>query len=948
MADIASLGIRVTTDGVQQAADSLDKMAASGERAAAAAPKVAKSASDAAKAFDKEADSLAALISKMDPAARKLDDIASAQARLNALQKNGGISSAGFSELQSALDAAKKKIEGTSDSVHSFTLNNANARRELGLLAKDIATGNWGRFQQSFATLAGQSGALGAVFSATGLAIAALAAPLALITVGAIKGYTEVDKLRSSLIATDDAAGNSASALDHMASSVGEATGKWGDARRAVELFTASGKVSGAGISGLAKEAVDMATVTGESIDKTVAKIIELGEKPAETIAKLNETYHVLTAAQYAHIAALEEEGRVSDAARLANATLSDEMAKRAKEVEDNSGWIVKSAHAVRDAWDEAWDAIKHVGKPDSLTDQVNEVQGKIDALMHPQPKTDRQGNLVQSNASGADASDPRVVALQNQLADLRKKQFDSGLADVNSSLSDQADADSIASQQRLGKFATPQQKLDDTLKKANIDRLRALTGVVDPNDRARIQDEYNEQVRQAKDAYNATLKKRDGGANNADESAQSNAFKANLASIVDAYKNGQAQLDAARKAGTLSDEDYYKQANDLLWKNEGDQVTAIQAEINRLQTRKAIGAERIRLDGQINQLEAQAAKVEADAVSKSDVLATQEKAGYEKRQQAIDAYTQSLDKANQAIRRQVDAEVARVGMGEKEYERQQAINKAYQDQADKEQELALKLQAGSRGETGGIDQRQYDADVAALQAATDKRVQILQDGYAQMDAAQSDWMNGAKKAFANYADNASNIAGQVQGVFTDAFNGLADAFATFATTGKANFKDLATSIIADLIRIETRIAISKALQSMFGGGQMTDGQQSQLASGASDFIDSVIASAKGNVFTSPALSAYSGTVVDKPTMFAFAKGAGLMGEAGPEAILPLTRGPDGKLGVTASSQSSGSKSGPVSINQNIIVQGRMDRRTSQQIATQSAREQRMAQSRNG
>ncbi|CSF06653.1 tail length tape measure protein [Shigella sonnei] len=45
-------------------------------------------------------------------------------------------------------------------------------------------------------------------------------------------------------------------------------------------------------------------------------------------------------------------------------------------------------------------------------------------------------------------------------------------------------------------------------------------------------------------------------------------------------------------------------------------------------------------------------------------------------------------------------------------------------------------------------------------------------------------------------------------------------------------------------------------------------------------------------------LSRYSGTVVNRPTFFAFAKGAGVMGEAGPEAILPLRRGADGKLGV--------------------------------------------------
>lgn len=59
-------------------------------------------------------------------------------------------------------------------------------------------------------------------------------------------------------------------------------------------------------------------------------------------------------------------------------------------------------------------------------------------------------------------------------------------------------------------------------------------------------------------------------------------------------------------------------------------------------------------------------------------------------------------------------------------------------------------------------------------------------------------------------------------------------------------------------------------------------------------------ANAKGGVYDSPSLSAYSGRVVSSPTMFAFARGAGVMGEAGPEAILPLKRGADGKLGVTS------------------------------------------------
>lgn len=60
----------------------------------------------------------------------------------------------------------------------------------------------------------------------------------------------------------------------------------------------------------------------------------------------------------------------------------------------------------------------------------------------------------------------------------------------------------------------------------------------------------------------------------------------------------------------------------------------------------------------------------------------------------------------------------------------------------------------------------------------------------------------------------------------------------------------------------------------------------------------SAIFNAKGNVFASPALSAYSNQIVDRPTLFAFAKGAGIMGEAGAEAIIPLTRTASGDLGV--------------------------------------------------
>ncbi|MGE8441829.1 MAG: phage tail tape measure protein, partial [Comamonas testosteroni] len=75
----------------------------------------------------------------------------------------------------------------------------------------------------------------------------------------------------------------------------------------------------------------------------------------------------------------------------------------------------------------------------------------------------------------------------------------------------------------------------------------------------------------------------------------------------------------------------------------------------------------------------------------------------------------------------------------------------------------------------------------------------------------------------------------------------------------------------------------------------------SATGSGVMSALQDLGVFAKGDVFTnSPSLSQYSNQIHSTPKLFAFAKGAGVFGEAGPEAIMPLTRGPDGNLGVRA------------------------------------------------
>jgi hypothetical protein len=89
---------------------------------------------------------------------------------------------------------------------------------------------------------------------------------------------------------------------------------------------------------------------------------------------------------------------------------------------------------------------------------------------------------------------------------------------------------------------------------------------------------------------------------------------------------------------------------------------------------------------------------------------------------------------------------------------------------------------------------------------------------------------------------------------------------------------------------------LSKGLSSLFGPG-MTTGTPLQIPSSG---VQSLLPSANGTAWNNGVQFFANGGVVGSPTMFGHSGGLGVMGEAGPEAIMPLKRGSDGKLGVVA------------------------------------------------
>jgi phage-related minor tail protein len=114
----------------------------------------------------------------------------------------------------------------------------------------------------------------------------------------------------------------------------------------------------------------------------------------------------------------------------------------------------------------------------------------------------------------------------------------------------------------------------------------------------------------------------------------------------------------------------------------------------------------------------------------------------------------------------------------------------------------------------------------------------------------------------------------------------------------------------------------------------VTDHMAGMLTQGIGSFVASVLPFENGGAFSQGRVMPFAnGGVVSGATFFPMRGGTGLMGEAGPEAIMPLARGADGKLGVR------GAGGGPVNIVMNIQTPDAQGFQRSQgQIAAQVGR----------
>ena len=191
-----------------------------------------------------------------------------------------------------------------------------------------------------------------------------------------------------------------------------------------------------------------------------------------------------------------------------------------------------------------------------------------------------------------------------------------------------------------------------------------------------------------------------------------------------------------------------------------------------------------------------------------------------------------------------------------------------------------------------------------------------------------------AQSILDKYAESVRDVNSQIANSFVNTFKKLEDSLVEFVQTGTLNFRKLAQSIIADITRIFIRSQIiaplTGGLGNIFGGGKksVTSNLSGIFSSGSTSFrtdlggsltsfgsfnpsttsfIKNPFKNADGNVIANNKIVPYAkGGLIERPTIFPLAAGAALAGEAGVEAIMPLRRGKNGKLGVEATGGGNG------------------------------------------
>lgn len=687
-------------------------------------------------------------------------------------------------------------VGGAARPLHQVEMSAAQTAAALRMVPAqftDIVTGLQGG-QSPMTILFQQGGQLRDMFGSTGAAARALGGyvlglinPFTVATAVAIglavaykNGRDEINAFNMAIITSGNVAGTTSDQLADMAANVAKLSGTRGAAAAALNGLVQTGQVQAQNLQAFAQAVIDAERIMGRSVEQTTADFEKLGKAPLQGLAEINAKYHNVTAATYAQVKALQDQGRYAEAANVAQQAYAD--------------GIVKQKQAVLDSlsdWERGWLRIKN-----GVSGVVDEVlnlreataQEKIGKLLDERDKIEE--NMRRARARGLTAD----VAMYQAELDANERLINS----IRGRGKAEKDAATAQAQQKRGDairqqitdaediLKTPQQRLKDMLAAAEKnDRANGLNDAEVAKHRAII-------IRQNYDVITEGIER------------QIDAV-GRLGSLDEIRTQRQlSQIGAARATGTITDEDAIQRSAKI-------ELDALDRQRERLQqtldiTKKRVNSERDQdaIRGQM--AEANEHRLSREAQLTSDLLALDRL----RFQASVQLVSTSFDKA----------------MGDRNDLRAQVRDQRdYNEQIGMTGEELLNLSIRRREEQAA--RKDTEAEIAEGKDLYGEEARLIREQAAalrDLSVAEREGFIKARDPYVNirmslnrYVEESENAGGMVGDALTSAFRRAEDAFADFVTNGKLSFSSLATSIIADFARIHAKAVIGGFAKSILG-----------------------------------------------------------------------------------------------------------------------------------
>lgn len=892
---------------------------------ATGAPEAAAQIDAVGQAAERAGKTGSAAFTGMNQAAKALpDEFDLIQARLNKLQQEYAASQASaVAQMKSIEEAATvaapvvaKAGNEMAAAADKSAFATAGARRELIVLGHEALTGNFSRMPGSFMVLAERASFSGAAMLGIVAPIAAVAAGAYVLAKAFSEGHAEMLAMDNAIAVTGDYAGVTRGQMIGLAQDVSAASNMTiAQSKGMVTALVMSGRIGADALAPISKLANDFALAMGKDVAEIGPQLVKLFEDPAKGAAELNAQMHFLSLAEQEQIASLVRMGEVSEAQLLLSEKLGAQVPKHA----ENLGTLAKAWQAVKNASSGAWDSMLAVGRGPTLEEKLAEVQKKI-ASANTRSGAYLKQDVKQPTRGGGGSYNPYQRLLDEQ---------DSLLGQINEA---RMAADDKSAEAKRNAFLSGE--MEKAKAKSPSYKITSLQDENQGLDKALTME--NEAIQAARDAGDKKALQ----AHQASAQVLQDALTANNKAMNDIRaKGGKEQYETV-----IGDEQQIqKDLNDTFkWGVEDQKQQLAEGLISKEEALRAESAlANYKLDGieQSYLREEEAARKHGDKVkaarfaAEADRMAMDRAALPQALGNQIGANTNKINQEAGAITTKLSDAYAKEGRTRQEAEDTALMSESQKRLADALSKVNEKAISAREALDLKFAERKVDADVykkgiadidAAQQAAA-ASAKVWSD---RQDELNASWSYGADKALTKYLDSVKNVAASSEKLMTDAFSGMEDALVKFAQTGKLDFSSLANSIIADMIRMQVRAAMAPATQGLSGwlsglwnGGNVGAGQDvantpDTYSIPVSSPSVSVLGSANGNVFASSDLHSYVNQVRDTPTYFnmgggprAFAAG-GVFAEAGPEAVMPLTRDSAGRLGVR--SQSGGGANGVV------------------------------------